>query len=146
MQNIDLVEEFYQKSIKDVELMIPEGIYFVNLELLHHFDLLHFQPTGEYRDPLMAGYFQVIESQEKITLINNEFIVWIIPNKVDQAASFTYILIALNKEDQDPQLEAAIISSGIYNTSKLVLKILEKFLIEIQETEKTISNFQKTTS
>lgn len=146
MQNIDLIDDFYKRTIKTEELLvIPDGLHFVNLEFLHHFDLLHFLPSGEHRDLLMGGYFQVIESQEKITLINQEFIVWIIPARTGPT-SFTYALIALNREDQDPQLEAALIFSGIYNTSKLVIKVLEKFLMEIQETEKTLSNFQKTAS
>jgi hypothetical protein len=54
----------------------------------------------------------------------------------------TYTLIALNRGDCEPQLEVAFIASGVYNSSKLVLKVLEKFLIEIQETETTLAKFQ----
>jgi hypothetical protein len=143
MRNLSLIEEYYRKFINNVFHWIPEGIYFVDLELLHHFDLLHFQPNADYRDPVMNRYFHMIESVEKITLINDEFIVWIIPDKMNQIP-VTCTLIALNRPDREPQLEAAFIASGVYNTSKLVLKVLEKFLIEIQETGKTLSHIKET--
>lgn len=143
MHNFSLLEEYYKKYIKDLYSWIPEGIYFINLELLHHFDLLHFQPNAEYKDPILTRYFHIIESPEKITLLNDEFIVWIMPDKVDHTP-LTYTLIALNRGEEEPLLEAAFIAGGVYNSSKLVLKILEKFLIEIQETENTLSKFEKT--
>lgn len=143
MYNFSFIEESYQKFIKDIDLLIPEGIYFINLELLHHFDLLQFQPTGDRKDPLFNRYFHIMESPEKITMINDEFVVWIIPDKTDNLP-ITHTLIALNKGDQAPQLEAAFIASGVYNNSKLVLKVLEKFLSEIHDTEAALSKFKKT--
>lgn len=143
MYNIPLLEESYQKFIKNIEARIPEGIYFVNLELLYHFDLLRFQPTRDPKDPLMNRYFHVLETPEKITLINDEFVIWIVPDNTDNHP-VTHALIALNKGQEEPQLEAAFFASGVYNTSRLVLKILEKFLIEIHETESALSKFNKT--
>ena len=144
MHNLSLIEEYYRKFINNLSFWIPEGIYFINLELLHHFDLLHFQPSGNRKDPILTRYFQIIEFPEKITLINDEFVVWIIPDKVDNI-SMTHTLIALMPPSgQEPQLEVAFVASGVYNTSKIVLNVLEKFLVEIQETEKTLSRFQET--
>lgn len=142
MYNFSFLEESYQKFIKDIDVFIPEGIYFVNLELLKHFDLLQFQPDRHPKDPLFNRYFHIIESPEKITLINDEFVVWIIPERADQHP-VTHTLIALNKGENEPQLEAAFIASGVYNNSGLVLKVLEKFLIEIHETETALSKFKK---
>lgn len=142
MHNLSLIEESYQKFIKNLDFWIPDGIFNVNLELLQHFNLLHFQPSNERKEPPLTGYFQIIESPEKITLINDQFIVWIIPDKTD-LYPVTYTLIALNKGDQEPHPEAAFIASGVYNTSKLVLKILEKFILEIQENEQTLSKYRK---
>ncbi len=141
MYNLSIIEECYKKFIKGLYSWIPEGIYFINLELLHHFDLLHFQPRVESKDPILTRYFQVFESPEKVTLLNDEFVIWIMPEKVDRT-SLTYILIALNRENQEPQLEVAFIASGVYNSSKLVLKVLERFLVEIQETEMILSKYQ----
>lgn len=143
MRDLSTIDEYYKKFIKDLHFWIPEGIYFVNLELLHHFDLLHFQPIGIHRkDPLMTRYFHIFETPEKITLINDEFVVWIVPDRMDQTP-LTHVLIALNSEEGELQLEVAFIATGVYNTSRLVLKVLEKFLIEIQETEKALFGFQE---
>lgn len=143
MYDLSLLEEYYKKFIKSLCSLIPEGIYFINLELLHHFDLLHFQPQTEYKDPALTRYFHIVETSEKITLINDEFIIWIMPDRVDETP-LTYTLIALNRGEQEPQLEAAFIATGIYNSSKLVLKVLEKFLIEIQDTEIALAKLQET--
>jgi hypothetical protein len=145
MHNLAVIEECYKKFIKSLNFWIPEGIYYIDLQLLHHFDLLHFQPHTPRKDPVLTRYFHMVESPEKITLINDEFVVWIIPDKVNYL-TVTYTLIALNPSDREPQLEAAFIASGIYNTSKLVLKVLEKFLIEIQETETALLNFPEETA
>lgn len=134
MHNLSEIEEYYKKFIKDLNYWIPEGIFVVNLELLQHFDLLHFQPSADSKDPRLNRHFHIIESSEKITLINDEFIIWIIHDRAENIP-ITYILIALNREDFQPHLEAAFIATGIYNTSRLILKVLEKFLIDIQETE-----------
>lgn len=142
MNNFQLIENSYQKFIKKLDFWIPEGIYIVNLELLERFDLLKFQPPEDRRDPLENRVFQIVEAADKITLVNEEFIVWIIP--IDQPQSMTQTLIALNKGEEEPQLEAAFIASGVYNSSKMVLKVLEKFLNEIHETEISLSKYKKT--
>lgn len=143
MQDLSLLDHYYKKFAKDLYSLIPDGIYFINLELLHHFDLLHFQPNAKHKDSVLSQHFQVIESPEKITLLNDEFVVWIMPEKILNT-SVTYILIALNPPgEQEPQLEAALIASGVYNSSKLVLKVLEKLLFEIQETERTLTQLKE---
>jgi hypothetical protein len=139
MHNLTLIEEYYKKYIKNLYHWIPEGIYSVNLALLHRFDILHFQYPDK-QDPVLTRYFHIVESPEKITLINDEFIVWILPDRIDHIP-VTYTLVALNKEEQ-PKLELAFITSGVYNTSHLVLRILEKFLIEIQENESMLDKFR----
>jgi hypothetical protein len=141
MHNLSLLEEYYKKYIKSLYYWIPEGIFTVNLTLLQDFDLLHFH-RPEHRDPTLTRYFHVIESSEKITLINEEFVVWIMSDRVDMIP-VTYTLIAVNRGDQ-PKLEIAFIASGVYNTSKLILRVLEKFLIDIQETETLIDQLGST--
>lgn len=137
MPNLSVLEEYFKKYIKSLYHWIPEGIFTVDLALLQRLDLLHFY-RPEYRDPTLTRYFHVVESPEKITLINEEFIIWIMSDRID-SIPVTYTLIALNREDQ-PKLEIAFIASGVYNTSKLILRILEKFLIDIQETEHTLES------
>ncbi len=138
MHNLFLVEEAYKKFVKDLSKFIPEGFYNVDLDLLYKFDLLHFQPQPVKREESVSRYFQIVETKEKITLINEQFIVWIIPSRINNIP-VTYTLIAMNKGDNEPQLETSFVTSGIYNSSRLVLKILEKFLGEIQENETLLS-------
>ena len=134
MHNLIQIEEAFKKYIKDLNKWLPEAIYYVDLDLLSQLDLLHFQPDSIIRDPSVTRYFQIIEAPEKITLINDQFVVWIVPDKMDEVA-LTYTLIAHNKLENQLKLEAAFVTTGVYNSSKLVLKILEKFLGEIQENE-----------
>jgi hypothetical protein len=132
MDNPAVLEACYKKYIDNITKWLPDGMIPVDLVLLHHLDLLHYHDRTPI-DPHLTRFFQVIESEEKITLVNDEFVVWIVPEKQDEIP-VTYTLIALNKKDHI-QLELGFSVSGIYNTSKLVLSILEKYLYEIQVTE-----------
>lgn len=140
MHDIRLIEEYYNKFITNLNQWIPEGLYNVDLELLNRFDLLHFQHI-ETVDTLLTDSFQIVETNEKLTLINNEFVIWIVPSELESNPS-TYAMIAINKSDH-LKLEVAFIASGVYNTSKLVLRLLEKFLEEIHADELMLSKFKK---
>lgn len=139
MNRRSTLEECYKKYIKNITQWIPEGVISVDLNLLHKMNLLNYYNKNKY-DPSLTRYFNVVESDEKITLVNDQFVVWIVPEKVDNIP-FTYILIALNKEN-DVQLEMAFATYGVYNNSKLVLRILEKFLLEIEENESIIQKLE----
>lgn len=133
--NSSNIEDFYQKHIHNFSEWIPEGIIDVDLNLLRRLDLLNFNVSSKDNHQL-TRYFHVQESPEKITLINEQFVIWIIPEKANHL-SVTYTLIALNRP-QCPHLEIAFSTWGVYNSSHLVLRILEKFLSEIQENEDTL--------
>lgn len=134
------MDEYYNKYIQDLSDWIPEGIIDVNIDLLQRMDLLGYY-KDEKRDPSLTRYFHVIETEEKITLVNDDFVVWIVPDRVGEQA-VTYALIALNK-DNVPKLEMAFSASGVYNTSRLVLRVLEKLLLEIQENEETMTRIEE---
>ncbi|MFQ5729848.1 MAG: hypothetical protein ACE5GN_05770 [Waddliaceae bacterium] len=140
MHNLSQLEVCYKKFIEDISNWLPEDIITVDLNLLHQFNLLHYHDPN-FNDPSLTRYFHVIESNEKITLYNEEFVVWIVPEKVGDIA-VTYTLIALNRPEE-PKLEMCFVASGIYNTSRLVLRVLEKFLFEIQENEELIKRLEK---
>lgn len=140
MHDFKIIEENFKKFISNIRYWIPEDIYCVNLNLLHHYDLLHFYPFYKENESKLTRFFQIFESSEKITLINDEFVIWIKPDFLDHVP-VTYTLIALNKGNEELHLETAFISSGVYNNTKLVLRVLEKFLLEIQETNNLLSNF-----
>jgi hypothetical protein len=141
MQDIQLIEEYYKKISKNLHEHLPEAIFTINIDLLHHFDLLHFTPLAESKksSPIPHSY-QVVEAAEKITLIDERFIIWILSQEQN---SVTYTIIALNRGDEEPKLEAAFVASGVYNNSNLVLEVLEKFLLEIEDTEKLLTELKR---
>lgn len=143
MDDLTQLDECYRKYITHMEEWMPEGMTQVDLRLLHHFDLLNYH-RKDPNDPALTRYFHVVETPEKITLVNEQFVVWIVPDKVNNLP-VTFTLIALNKEDQ-PKLELAFSTSGIYNSSKLVLRVLEKYLQEISETEDMLSKYRRKVS
>lgn len=122
---------------------LPEDILEVNLELLQKLELLHYHDPA-YNDPSLTRYFHVVESEDKITLLNEEFVVWIVPEKMEGVA-VTYTLIALNGEEKEPELQMCFVTSGVYNNSRLVLRVLEKFLFEIQENENMLRSLKEKT-
>ncbi len=140
MHNLSLLEKSFKKIFNNFINSPPESIINVNLTLLHELDLLHYHSNGNTLNSL-TRYFQVIETSEKITLLNQEFVVWIVPEKVNEKP-LTYIFIALNQGDE-PQLELTFITSGVYNTSRLLLRVLEKFLFDIQENEDYLNQIKK---
>jgi len=136
--NASLIEEYFRKYIGNLSDWLPEGVIRIDIETLHHFNLLNYAKT---HDSTLTRYFHVIESQEKITLINDQFIVWIVPEN-SGGHSLTYVLIALN-QNGIPHLELAFVTSDVYNSSRLVLRLLEKFLFEIQENEDTLKTYKE---
>lgn len=136
MDNIQVLEQCYKEYTKNLTEWIPDGVISVNLELLHRLDLLD-QNTVDLSLGL-THYFQVIETFEKITLVNEKFVIWIVP-ELQNNQLVTFTLIALNSE-KGPRLELAFSTSGVYNSSKLVLRVLEKFLLEIQENEELMGS------
>lgn len=137
MDSFPLIEKFYQQYCKDLSSWLPEDIIEVNLELLWQLDLVQYLDESR-QDESIARYFYVIESEEKITLVNEKFVVWIVPD-ISTSPPKTYTLVALNHPNC-PKLELAFTTAGVYNTSKLVLRVLEKFLVDIEENETFLSN------
>ena len=138
MRDLEYLESCYRKYIDNISDCLPEDILNVDLKLLSQLDLLHYHDPN-HNDPKLTRYFHVIESDEKITLVNDDFIVWIVPEK-QNGEPVTYTMIALNSEDE-PNLELCFVTSGVYNTSRLVLRLLEKYLFEIQENENLLDGF-----
>ena len=139
MLNQKKLEETYKEFISDLGKWVQDGIIHVDLGLLKKFDLLNKTPEEEKEvQAQFPFYFHVQESNEKVTLFNNQFVVWIIPKVVDGTPT-TLTLIALTGENQ-PRLEIVFSSSGVYNTPKYVLKVLRHFLTEVIDTEEEIAS------
>jgi hypothetical protein len=135
------IEEAYKGFMTDLPNCVHDGIFSIDLHFLHETGLLEdLQNAQEDLDDL-TQYFHVIESTEKVTLFNEQFIVWIIP-KSDGEQPITLVLIALSHADK-PHLEVVFTTCGVYNTPRYVLRILQHFFLDMLETEATLTAFEK---
>jgi hypothetical protein len=135
MHSIQTLEKYFRKYLRNFDSLSQENFINVDLKVLKDFGLLHFHETIKF-DFGLTRYFQVVETPDKITLVNEEYIVWIVPENID-GKNVTYTIIALNGP-HEPELELVFALTGVYNTSHLVLCVLEKMLLEIQENEELI--------
>ena len=141
MLNPMQIEEAYKEFMGNLPQWAHDGVIQINLNFLHEQGLLNsLQDDKEDPDDL-TQYFHVVESVEKVTLFNDQFIVWIIP-KMDGDQPITYVLIALNHPDK-AHLEVVFTTNGVYNTPRYVLKVLQHFLVDMLETEATLTSFEK---
>lgn len=141
MMNPIQIEEVYKEFVGHLNDWAHDGITLINLEFLHKSGLLKTlqEETGDPED--LSQYFHVIESAEKVTLFNEQFLVWIIP-KMESEQPITYVMIALNHPEK-PHLEIVFSTNGVYNTPRYVLKVLQHFLADTLETEETLTSFEK---
>jgi hypothetical protein len=141
MNNIERLEVCYKKFVKNLPKWLPEGMIDVDLPLLQQLNLLDFSEESVKEDDALTRYFHVVETDEKITLVNEQFVIWIVPeNQEEVAKTFTFIALNTGKE---PVLEMVFFVSGVYNTSRLVLRVLEKFLHDIMENEEAMDQIKK---
>ena len=141
MLNPIQIEETYKQYINSLPECAHDGVIPIDLHFLQDEGLLHHLHEDENDSDDLTQYFHVIESMEKVTLFNEQFIVWIIP-RTEETIPSTYVLIALNHE-KDANLEVVFTTTGVYNTPHYVLKILQHFLIDVLETEETLTLFEK---
>lgn len=141
MLNPVQIEDVFRKYLENLSTLAHDGVIHVDLQFLYDCNLLeNIQQEKEDANDL-TQYFHVIESAEKVTLFNEQFVIWIIP-RMEQDVPSTFVLIALCHND-NLHLEIVFTTSGVYNTPKYVLKILQYFLIDMLETEATISSMEE---
>lgn len=138
MVNFTVLDKCLKAYMKEIKTWSPDRLIEVNLSTLQSLDMLtKFQePVSETE---LTRYFQIAESSDKITLVNEEFVIWIVPDLADNTP-VTYVFIALNR-GKKPSLEVTFTASGVYNSSKLVMRILERMLNEIQENEALLNRY-----
>lgn len=142
MMNPGEIEQHYQAYIKNLKEFVPDGIIEVDFNLLHDLGLLcELEVLEETEEEMFTHSFYVVESSDKLTLFNQKFVVWIVPQLLEQNP-ITYTLVALNAPET-MHLEMVFATAGVYNHSALVLRILEKFLEQIDENEKEINRIEK---
>lgn len=142
MLNPAQIEDAYKGFMENLSNWIHDGIQYVDLKFLHDQSLLNSLHDDKDDSEDLTQYFHVIESVEKVTLFNEQFIVWIMPrSEGDQ--QMTYVLIALNHENVPPHLEVVFATQGVYNTPRHVLKVLQHYLLDMLDTEATLTAYEK---
>ncbi len=140
MLNPNKIEEIYQRYIQDLSQWVHDGVVSVDLNLLHDLGLLE-TIQNEKDEEDFTQYFHVVETPEKVTLFNEQFLIWIVP-KMEEEIPITYVMISLNSEN-DSHLEVVFTTSGVYNTPRYVLKVLQYYLLDMLETEATLTAYEK---
>ncbi len=141
MLNPIQIEEAYKEFIGNLPNWAHDGVTYIDLKFLYDQGLLASLQEDKGDPDDLTQYFHVIESIEKVTLFNEQFIVWIIP-KMEGDQAMTYVLIALNHPEK-ANLEIVFATRGVYNTPRYVLKVLQHFLVDMLETEATLTSFEK---
>lgn len=143
MINPIILEESFKEFSQNLGKWMPDGILSVDLNLLHELGLLNnSQLEQNMTTDSLSHYFHVIETDDKVTLYNDQFAVWIVPQLVDETPlTLTYIALLLN--NNKPHLEIVFSTEGVYNTPKYILKILQHFLTDVIDTETVISSMGK---
>lgn len=139
MANFSELDKCLNQYLRELRTWSPERMIQLNLETLQRLNLLDFQPINQEQTQL-TRYFQVAETVDKITLVNEDFIIWIVPELVN-SEPVTYTFIALNSEEQ-PRLELTFVAKGVYNSSPIIMRALEKMLEEIQENEELLTRYK----
>ena len=96
MINPKKLEEAFLEFSTDLQKWVPEGIVSVDLKLLHDLDLLnHSEWENSVNESSLTQYFHIIETADKVTLFNDQFAVWIVPQLIDDISlTTTYIALA----------------------------------------------------
>ena len=137
------LEEAYKDFSENLTKWAPDGCIEVNLQLLQNLGLLKDWEASSGPE-FLTQQFHVVETHEKVTLFNEQFVVWIIPQPQMQIPS-TLVMLALIQQKK-PHLEIIYSTSGVYNTPKYILKLLQHFMAEVVDTESVISLIDKNNS
>lgn len=135
------LEEAFSEFSKNLKKWVPDGIISVNLSLFQELGLLNHHYLEQPAPENMAHYFHVLEMPDKITLYNDQFAVWIVP-QMENGIPSTLTFISLLHAGK-PHLEIVYSSSGVYNSPKYILKVLQHFLTEVIDTEAIIAAIDK---
>ena len=141
MLNPIQIEEIFKDYMENLSQLAHDGVINIDLHLLHELGLLEDFDSDNNEPDDLTQYFHVIESAEKVTLFNEQFLIWIVP-KMEDDNPITYVVIALNSNNKT-HLEMVFTTSGVYNTPKYVLKVLQHFLLDMLETEETLTAIEK---
>lgn len=135
------LEEAYKNFVEDLHKWVPDGIIPVNMNLLSEIGLLNMEELENPASDQITQSFNVVETNDKVTLFNEQFAIWIVPKSVDHMPMTLTLISWINNNKL--HLEIAFSTTGVYNTPKYILKVLQHFLKEVVDTEAIISSINK---
>lgn len=141
MPDPKVLEQHFQNFIKNLPAYLPDGISLVDIRLIEELGLLSMENIDSDKEDSLNHYFHVLETADKITLYNDAFSIWIVPHN-GETVSKTFIFIALMQQE-NPHLEMAFYTDGVFNTPKYIMKILQHYLTEVQDVEAVIASIGK---
>jgi len=136
------LDEAYKEFSRNLSKWVPDGVITVNLNLMQELGLLNNAELDEISNTgTFSDYFHVLETDDKVTLFNDKFAIWIVPSVVaEMPVTMTFVSLLIQEK---PHLELVFQTTGVYNTPKYILKILQHFLTEVIDTESIISSIGK---
>ncbi|NGX60433.1 MAG: hypothetical protein KR126chlam3_01606 [Chlamydiae bacterium] len=137
------LEKAYNEFTTNFKKWAPDGIIEIDLETLCEMGLLNRDDLDEESPDEVTQFFHVTETPDKISLHNEKFAIWIVPQLLDNIPTTHTYISQLGKEG--PQLELVYATAGVYNTPKFILKVLQHFLIDVIDTDAVISSIGKKT-
>ncbi len=135
------LEAAFKQYISNLNEWAPDGILNIDLRFLAQERLLQALDNENWSKESVTHYFRIIETADKITLFNDKFVIWIVPELINNQP-ITYALIGSISEQEMPDLEMVFSTDGVFNSSAIILRILEFILKDIEENEATIRSLQ----
>jgi hypothetical protein len=139
MHNIHQLDARFIDLVARLPEELPDGVLEISLETLYSLGLLKLQ--HEKRVHVPWHFFHVHDSGDKITLYNDWYVAWIVPHQQGDIPSTLVLIASDSKQGLKPEL--AFVTTGVYNSSKTVLKVLERYLDEIEENNQYIHSISK---
>lgn len=138
MVTIDQLDTYYQSLSQNTQELLPDGIIDVNIKTLQALRLLTEEASGG--EGTTAELLQAVETDGRITLFNERFALWIVP-QVGASPSATVVYVATH-QNEEVKAELGFRTSGIHNNSKTILRLIDRFLADIQETDSMLSQLE----
>src|SRR4051812_5715872 len=96
MINPSILEETYQEFSKDLPKWVHDGIIHVDMKLLNDLGLLSSAELEQsITDAYINQHFHIIETPDKVTLFNEQFAIWIVPELLDDVPTTTTFIALL---------------------------------------------------
>lgn len=137
MFNADRIEALFQNFLTELQQGGADRWIHIDNQLVEN---LGINTTDLLEASQDQSYFFVLESCDRITLINQDFLVWLIPLRNEEPE--TLAIVARNSE-KEAHMELIIHASGRFNTPDIILKVLDYSLKEIKENDELVGHLSR---